>query len=54
MAELFHGPTLAFKDLALTFVGQLYNYFLEKSQKHYTIVVGNTFQKNLALNVFSL
>ena len=41
VAELFHGPTLAFKDLALTFVGELYNYFLEKSKKNCIIVVGN-------------
>ena len=41
VAELFHGPTLAFKDLALTFVGELYNYFLEKSKKKCIIVVGN-------------
>ena len=40
VAELFHGPTLAFKDLALTFVGELYNYFLEKSKKNCIIVVG--------------
>ena len=41
VAELFHGPTLAFKDLALTFVGELYNFFLEKSKKNCIIVVGN-------------
>ena len=28
IAELYHGPTLAFKDLALGVVGQLYEYFL--------------------------
>ena len=30
IAELYHGPTLAFKDLALGVVGQLYEYFLGK------------------------
>ena len=38
--ELFHGPTLAFKDLALSVVGQLFEYFLHKRQKHVTVVVG--------------
>ena len=32
IAELYHGPTLAFKDLALGVVGQLYEYFLGNIQ----------------------
>ena len=32
IAELYHGPTLAFKDLALGVVGQLYEYFLGNRQ----------------------
>ena len=40
VAELFHGPTMAFKDLALSVVGQMYTYFLEKRRKHMTILVG--------------
>lgn len=43
VAELFHGPTLAFKDLALGVVGGLYNYFLEKSKKKCIVLVGNYF-----------
>lgn len=38
--ELFHGRTWAFKDLALSIVGQLFDHFLNKKQKHLTIVVG--------------
>ena len=40
IAELFHGPTLAFKDLALCVVGRLYNYFLSKKGEHTTVLIG--------------
>ncbi|KAI8777436.1 threonine synthase 2 [Biomphalaria glabrata] len=39
IAELFHGRSLAFKDLAMSCLGQFYNYFLTKSQEHLTLVV---------------
>jgi len=42
IAELFHGPTLAFKDLALCVVGQLYEYFLARSKKHMTVLIGTS------------
>jgi threonine synthase len=36
--ELFHGPTLAFKDVALQFLGLLFERFLAKGDQHLTIV----------------
>ncbi|XP_071949026.1 threonine synthase-like 2 [Antedon mediterranea] len=40
--ELFHGKTLAFKDIAISFVGQFMDYFLSKKKKHVTLVVGTS------------
>jgi len=42
VAELFNGPTLAFKDLALCVVGQLYEYFLARAEKHMTVLIGTS------------
>jgi threonine synthase len=36
--ELFHGPTLAFKDLAMQLLGQLFDHVLGQSGAHVTIV----------------
>tara|TARA_B100000959_G_C14985219_1_gene625253 strand:- start:1677 stop:3029 length:1353 start_codon:yes stop_codon:yes gene_type:complete len=38
LLELFHGPTLAFKDIALQLVGRLFDYELKKQNKRVTIV----------------
>nr|XP_032806182.1 threonine synthase-like 2 isoform X5 [Petromyzon marinus] len=40
--ELFHGPTMAFKDLAMCCLAQFILYFLQKEDKHVTIVVGTS------------
>lgn len=36
--ELFHGPTIAFKDVALQLLGRLFDYVLTKQNKNVTIV----------------
>ncbi|MXP13715.1 threonine synthase [Altererythrobacter confluentis] len=38
LLELFHGPTLAFKDVALQLLGLLFEKFLSRSNDHLTIV----------------
>ena len=38
LLELFHGPTLAFKDVALQLLGLLFERFLAKGDQHLTIV----------------
>jgi threonine synthase len=38
LLELFHGPTLAFKDIALQLVGRLFDHVLERSGERITIV----------------
>jgi threonine synthase len=38
LLELFHGPTLAFKDVALQLLGQLFERFLSGTDKRLTIV----------------
>jgi len=39
--ELFHGPTLAFKDFALQFLGNVLDYVLDKRQEN-VVIVGAT------------
>lgn len=38
LLELFHGPTLAFKDFALQFLGNLLDYFLQKRNEKIVII----------------
>ena len=38
LLELFHGPTLAFKDFALQFLGRLFEHILAKREQRITIV----------------
>lgn len=49
LLELFHGPTFAFKDVALQFLGNLFEYFLirknkgkEGSDREHLTVIGAT------------
>jgi threonine synthase len=38
LMELFHGPTLAFKDVAMQILARLYDYVLARQNRHMTIV----------------
>ncbi|MBA3287845.1 MAG: threonine synthase [Acidimicrobiia bacterium] len=38
VAELFHGPTLSFKDVALQLVGRLFDHVLDRRRERVTIV----------------
>jgi threonine synthase len=38
IVELFHGPTLAFKDVALQFLGNVFGYILNKSGEKLNII----------------
>ena len=38
MLELFHGPTLAFKDIALQLLGHVFEYFTAKSGQRMTVI----------------
>ena len=38
VVELFHGPTLAFKDVALQLLGRLFEYILSRKDAHLNIL----------------
>ena len=42
LLELFHGPTLAFKDVALQFLGNLFEYALAKADTEMNIVAATS------------
>ncbi len=42
LLELFHGPTLAFKDIAMQVIGNIYEKILEKNNLEVTIVVATS------------
>ena len=40
--ELFHGPTLAFKDIAMQLLGNFYEYYLSKNDKRINVIVATS------------
>jgi len=40
--ELFHGPTLAFKDVALQFLGRVFEYYLAQSGRRLNILAATS------------
>ena len=40
--ELFHGPTLAFKDIAMQFIGHLFDHHLKNIEKKINVVVATS------------
>ena len=42
LLELFHGPTLAFKDFAMQFIGNLFEFYLKADNKRLTIVTATS------------
>jgi threonine synthase len=42
LLELFHGPTLAFKDLALQLVGRLFEHVLSERDQRITVLVATS------------
>ena len=40
--ELFHGPTLAFKDIAMQLLGNFYDHYLNKKNKNINVIVATS------------
>lgn len=40
--ELFHGPTISFKDYGLAFLVNLVNFFLQRKDDHLSVIVATT------------
>ncbi|RPG99239.1 MAG: threonine synthase [Candidatus Pelagibacter sp. TMED118] len=42
LLELYHGPTLAFKDIAMQLIGNFYEYYLNRNNKKINIIVATS------------
>jgi threonine synthase len=42
LLELFHGPTLAFKDVALQLLGNVFGYLMQESGERMTVIVATS------------
>jgi threonine synthase len=42
LLELFHGPTLAFKDIAMQLLGNFYEYYLKKNNRNINVIVATS------------
>ena len=42
LLELFHGPTLAFKDIAMQLIGNFYDYYLKNNNKSLNVIVATS------------
>ena len=42
LLELFHGPTLAFKDIAMQLLGNFYEFYLNKTNKNINVIVATS------------
>jgi threonine synthase len=42
LLELFHGPTLAFKDIAMQLLGNFYEHYLKKNNKSINVIVATS------------
>ncbi|MCJ8298716.1 MAG: threonine synthase [Pseudomonadales bacterium] len=51
--ELFHGPTISFKDIGLAFLVNLVNFFLQRKGQHLTLIVATTGDTGPATAYFS-
>lgn len=49
--ELFHGPTMAFKDISMVCIGQLLDFCLKRRKKHSTILVGEHQRLKILQNI---
>lgn len=53
MMELFHGPTLSFKDIGLAFLVNLVDFFLERKGERLSLIVATTGDTGPATAYFS-